>query len=490
MNIKQPTRLLWIIVICTVSALVYLIRLNGGTDLESYGQPTHIGSLLDLMTQGQVFVQHDLNGSMISLPPLHTWLMAPFAAALGLKRLALTLPSFLSVLALSLLVFASGRRRFGELAGGLGAMAVLLSPATAKHIALVGAEPMFALTATVAALAACSARSSAGDAYDERQRWLLFWLVSALSTLGMGLLGILLAGGALLSAYLMTARDPDLTNVFRPHHVGLALFFGVVLAWLIPAGLSHDFSPTTRTLLLEANSWQTSALLKPVGSLLIHYLPFSLFLILALWRVLRHPAADVGQRGFERFLAGWLIVGLLAVSLTKDKGTDSLFALWPACALLVGREMAYVAERMGKTRFAGMAVVIGCVLIGATYNAVHSTNTENYRASALGKELRLAANAGLAANAMKASGIDASRLHHFGTPQTLQLYLGTFRPLIDQKRLDAILVSANGPIDLATGSTGIEALGVQERYPATKQIFRWPDDPSQPPVVQVYRIAR
>jgi hypothetical protein len=31
---------------------------------------------------------------------------------------------------------------------------------------------------------------------------------------------------------------------------------------------------------------------------------------------------------------------------------------------------------------------------------------------------------------------------------------------------------------------------VQARYPATKQIFRWPDDPSQPPVVQVYRIAR
>lgn len=490
MKIKQPARLLWILAICAVGTLIYVIRLNGATDLESYGQPTHIGYLLDLMTQGNIFVQQDLNGALISTPPLHTWLMAAIAAVLGLNRLALTFPSFLSVLALSLLVFAIGRRRFGELAGGLGAMAVLLSPATAKHIALVGAEPVFALTVTCAALVTYSTSPSTRNISGDWRRWLLFWSIGALSTLGMGLLGILLAAGALLCTHLVTARAPELATVSRSHLVGLALFFGVLLAWLIPAGLTHGFSSTTGMLFLHANGWQTSELLKPVGSLLIRYLPFSLFLLLALWRILRHPAADAGQRGYERFLASWLIFGLLAVSLIDDKGADMLFALWPACALLVGREMAHVAERMGKTRFAGMAVVIGCILIGATYNAVHSTSTENYRASALGKELRLAADTKLTANALKASGIDVRELHHFGTPQTLQLYLGTFRPHIDQTQLGAILASANGPVDLATGSVGIEALGVQERYPATKLIFRWPDEPSQPPVIQVYRIAR
>ena len=489
MNFKQPARAAWILVIAAVSTLIYLIRLNGTTDLESYGQPTHIGYLLDLMTQGQLFVQRDLNGAMNATPPLHTWLMAPFAAALGLKRLALSLPSFLSVLALSLLVFAVGRRRFGELAGGLGAMAVLLSPATAKHIALAGAEPVFALTVSIAVLAAASASSSTGDVRGERWRWILFWLMAALSTLNMGLLGGLLAGGGLLSLYVMV-RNPGNPTAIRPHLAGLALYFGIVLVWLIPAGFNHGFSSTVHMLFMEARSWQTSVLLKPVASLLIRYLPFSLFLLLALWRVLRHPATDAGQRGFERFLAGWLIAGLLAVSLTDDKGADTLFALWPACALLVGREMANLAERMGETRFAGVAVVIGCILIGATYNAVHSTNAENYKASALGKELRLAADTELAAKALKASGIDTRSLHHFGTPQTLQLYLGTFRPRIDRTQLEAILAGANGPFDLATGDSGIEVLGVQARYPATKQIFRWPDDPSQPPVVQVYRIAR
>ena len=416
--------------------------------------------------------------------------MAPIAAVLGFNRLALTFPSFLSVLALSLLVFVIGRRRFGELAGGLGAMAVLLSPATAKHIALVGAEPVFALTVTCAALAAYSTSPSTRNIPGDRRRWLLFWFMGALSTLGMGLLGILLAAGALLSAHLVKPRAPGLATLSRSHLVGFALFFGVVLAWLIPAGLTHGFSSATGMLFQHANGWQTSELLKPVGSLLIRYLPFSLFLPLALWRILRHPAADAGQRGYERFLSTWLIFGLLAVSLLDDKGADTLFALWPACALLVGREMAHVAERMGKTRFAGMAVVIGCILIGATYNAVHSAYTENNRASTLGKELRLATDTELAAHALKASGIDVRELHHFGTPQTLQLYLGTFRPLIDQTQLGALLASASGPVDLVTGSVGIEAFDFQERYPAMKQIFRWPDEPSQPPVVQVYRIAR
>ena len=487
MTIRHSPRLLWLLTVCAVATLVFLIRLHGTTDLESYGQPNRIGYLLDLMTQGHFFVQHDLNNVAMSVPPLHTWIMAPFAAVFGLNRVAVVLPSFLAVLAISVWVFEIGRRRLGELSAGLAAIAFLLSPATAKHIALVSPDPVFACIVATAILVCSTAWPESGG---ERKRWLLFSLTSALATLTMGAQGLLLSAGGLLACVWNDRLDSQRGTASGPYFAALALFFGVVLAWLIPAGLTEGFGQATTMLVPAASGWSAGELLSPIVALLMRYLPFSLFLLVALVRQLRHSTADADERSFERFLATWLLGGLLVVSLTGQKGADPVFVLWPAGALLAGREMARLAERMGKTKFAGVAVVISCILIGATYNAVHSTNTENYRASALGKELRLAANAGLAANAMKASGIDASRLHHFGTPQTLQLYLGTFRPLIDQKRLDAILVSANGPIDLATGSTGIEALGVQERYPATKQIFRWPDDPSQPPVVQVYRIAR
>ena len=226
--------------------------------------------------------------------------------------------------------------------------------------------------------------------------------MAALSTLNMGLLGGLLAGGGLLSLYVMV-RNPGNPTAIRPHLPASRCIFGIVLVWLIPAGFNYGFSSTVHMLFMEARSWQTSVAAETCCLLLIRYLPFSLFLLLALWRVLRHPATDAGQRGFERFLAGWLIAGLLAVSLTRRQRSDTLFALWPACALLVGREMANLAERMGETRFAGVAVVIGCILIGATYNAVHSTNARNYKSLGAGKELRLAADTELAAKALKAS---------------------------------------------------------------------------------------
>ena len=76
-------RLLWPLVICAVATLIFLIRLHGGTDLESYGQPATIGRLLDLTTQGHYFVQRDLNGDMMVAPPLHTWLIAASTALFG-----------------------------------------------------------------------------------------------------------------------------------------------------------------------------------------------------------------------------------------------------------------------------------------------------------------------------------------------------------------------------------------------------------------------
>lgn len=487
MTIRHSPRLLWLLTVCAVATLIFLIRLHGATDLESYGQPTRIGHLLDLMTQGHFFVQHDLNNVAMSVPPLHTWVMAPFVAVFGFNRVALVLPSFLAVLAISVLLFETGRRRLGELPAGLAAIAFLLSPATAKHFALVSPDPLLACTVAIAILLCSRAWPDSGDG---QERWLLFSLMSALATLTMGALGLLLSAGGLLSCVWNGGLSSQRRTANRTYFAALALFVGVVLAWLIPAGLDQGFETVTRMLTLEASRRQMAELLKPAAYLLQRYLPFSLFLFPALWRVIRHPAIEEGERRFERFLATWLVLGLLAVSLSKQEGSDPVFALWPAGALLAGREMARLAERMGKTKFAGVAVVIGCLLIGATYNAVHPANSANLATSALGRELQLASNAERAANALRTSGINPDALNHLDSPKTLQLYLGTFRPLIAKTELEGILAAGSEPVNLATGDTSIEQLGLLERFPETKLTFRWPEDRSQPPVVQIYRIAR
>lgn len=486
MNQTSIARLLWPLVICAVATLIFLIRLHGGTDLESYGQPAAIGRLLDLATQGHYFVQHDLNGVVMAAPPLHTWLITSATALFGTHRATLVLPSFLSVLAIGLLLFASGRRHFGEAAGGLAAMAFLLSPATAKQIALVGADPTFALAVTAAALAA----HAAIGATDDNRYWSRFWFASALATLTAGALGLLLAAGRLLSCILDWVRERQRRARGRRVSKEFVLYLGIVLLWLLPAGLEAGFGLVGRMLLSNAANWHTGELLKPLSALLVRYLPFNLFAGIALWRVMRQPAAGIEERYFERFLAFWLIGGLLAVSFSAASGIDPVFALWPAGALLTGREMARLAERMGQTKFAGMAVIIGCILVGATYNAVHSIGPAKLGTSVLAKELRLAADAESAASALKASGIDIHALTHLNTPETLQFYLGTFSPHIDRTRLAELLATTGMPLDLATDGTGIEEIAGLSDFPNTQRIFRWPADESLAPAVQVYRIAR
>ena len=487
---------LWLVVICLLCSMIYMIRLSGPTDLESYAQVLNIGYILDLMTRGNWLVQYDIENAIMSKPPIHTWLMAPFAALFGLNRLALTLPSFLSVLALALLLFNVGKKRFGELAGGLAAMAIVLAPATAKQVTLVRTDPVFTLTVAIAALVAFAAWKNEKEG---AKSWYWFWLMAAITTLIKGPLGIVLAAGGLLSYFWEKRSALDLPSLRGPHFGGLALFLLLTLGWFTAAWLSEGQALIDKMFYTELighavgehrGGWQATDLLKPTFFLLVRYLPFSIPFLVAFWRVFRQPAVDPVERRFERFLVCWVLVGLLIFSVVKHQRADHLLPLWPACALLAGRELARWAERMGKTKFAGMAIVISCILVGATYAAVHPVVGTRNGSTDYARELKLASDTEQAAKAFISSGIEAKQLHHIDTPLTLQLYLGTYRPYLTLTQLDKILADANGPIDLALGKSSIADSGIREKFPGTKQIFRWPEDESLKPVFQVYRVLR
>ena len=500
MKEKSSSVQFWVVLICLLTTAIFLIRITGPTDLESYAQEKNVGYLLDLMTQGHWLVHHDLESAMMTRPPLHTWLMAVFTALFGLNRLSLALPSFLSVLAFGLIVFEVGRRRFGEMAGGLAAIAIVLAPTMAKQVALVGSEPVFTLTVTIAALAAFSAWELGKDG---KKGWLLFWLMAALVTLINGLPGVALAVGGLFSYFWEKRSNPDQPAPCGLHVAGIALFLVLTLGWFVAASISQGqaligsmfyTNLISNSVSAYRDGWQASDLLKPTFVLLFRYLPFSLPLLLAVWRVFRHPASDPGERRFERFLTCWILFGLLVFSLARHQQADHLLPLWPACALLAGRELARLAERIGKTRFAGIAVVISAILIGSIYAAVNSTSAsvtthiKPGESSDYATEMKLASEAKLAAEAFIASGLDARRLYHIDTPATLQLYLASYRPFINRTQFEKILAASSTPIDVALGRTGIEELGIAERYQDIRRVFRWPADESLQAVFQVYRI--
>ena len=91
MNRKSYSRHFWRGLITLLCSTIFLIRLAGPTDLESYAQVLNVGYILDLVTRGHWLVQYDLENVIMSKPPIHTWTMAPFAMLFGLNRLALCL---------------------------------------------------------------------------------------------------------------------------------------------------------------------------------------------------------------------------------------------------------------------------------------------------------------------------------------------------------------------------------------------------------------
>jgi len=499
MTSKPLPKTFWIVLSLTLCSVLFLIRLSGPSDLESYGQGKNIGFLLDLITQNHWLVQHDLQGNLLAKPPLYTWILAPFAMLFGLNRVALSIPSFLSILSLGLVIFEVGRRRFGQLAGGLAMIAIMLAPTMAKQVALVDSTPLMTLSIAMTAFAAFSAWE---DNEGTRNGGLFFWLMASATVLLNGLLGLVLATSGLLSRFWGVSGTPRRPLTNGSHRLGLILFLAITLGWLGAAWLSTGQLLIDRILPGELcggllrhyrSDWKVTELLAPTFYLLIRYLPFSLPLIFALWRVLRHPSADPGERRFERFLACWVLFGLALFSLSKFQDPDQLLPLWPAGALLTGRELARFAQRIGETRFAGMGLVLGIILLGATYAAVRSPVPDGLATtsdSSFVREMKLARDSELAARAFKARGLDAGKLNHVDTPITLQLYLATYRLHLDHTQISPLLDSESEYIDLALGNASIEALGIDTRRRRPEQLFRWPEDDTRPAVFQVYRLHR
>ena len=476
----------WFAAVVALCVMTFTIGLTGPTDLEGYAQMLNVGYVMDMMWQGHWLVQHNIERVIMSKPPLHTWLIAPFAALFGVNRLSMGMPSFLSVMGLGFLVFHIGRRHFGMLAGGYAALAmVLATPMMDKQITLVRTDPLFTLTIAFAAYAAWRA-------WSEGRRWTPFWVAAGLATLTKGPLGLLLAAGGLL-AYFWEKRSDRSTEPPRGSHLtGIVLYLVISLGWFIAAYLQAGDELVKKQFGEELIGQAVGAhkppyslrnTLTPTGFLLARFLPFSPFLFYALWRVFRHPDAAPAQRRFERFLTCWLLLGVVLFSAIRHQRPDHLLPLWPACALLIGREMARLGERIGALRFARMtAVGVLIVLVSIAFRTYREPEGDN-------KTSRYSVQVERAAAALKTAGIDPQTLHHYDTPVTLQLYLKTCRRWETTEDLERLVNTATTPVDIALGPSPVAALPFLANHPKASRVFRWPEDEAAEAVIQVYRVT-
>lgn len=475
----------WILTLSLLTLGVYWLRLEAPTDLEGYAQTRNVGYVLDVLHHDQWLTQHDLQGRILSKPPLHTWVAALSVKAFGLNRFALTFPSFIAVSALTFLVFFFGRSRFGVLAGGMAGAAVILSPLFSKQIGMVRSDALFAL-------AIAAGMWAAWRAWNEGKSWTLFWFLGAIGTLTKGPLALLLAGIGLLSWFWEKRSDAHVLRPAGSHMAGLLIYLSLCFAWVIPALLQDGRELVDMIFYGELLGQATglnndkipfSNFPEPTLNLLSRFAPFSLLAFYGMWRVFRRPASDPVERRFERFLTCAILGGLLVFSVAAHFRSDLILPLWAPCALLAGREASRLASRFGAARFTCAFAATAIVLFAFAWWNFHVV------AGPRGEVVRHSVSVQAAADAFRATGIDPRRLHHVDTPTTFQMYLNTAHRWSAPADLPALLASAPASLLIATGPAGLP--GDYVKPGSATEVFRWPADADAPRVtVRVFEISK
>jgi len=452
--------------------LLYGIRLSGPSDLEGFAQNRNVGYVLDAVCNNHWLVQHDLRGRITSKPPLHTWAAAGAVKVFGLNRLSLTLPSLLAITATALLLLQVGRKYFGGMAGLLAGGVFLLATPVAKHIALVRTDALFMLAVLLTALAAWRS-------WNHGTGWVLFWTAGAFAALIKGPLGLLLGAAGLLAFFAERRTDPDTPRPAGRQAAGIAVFFLLCLGWLIPALWNYGADLFEKMFVEELwqhsagvrrNSFPLAKAYKPTAYFFFRYLPFSIPMFYALWRTAKHPAKTATERRFERFLFCWLVTGILLFSLATHHRSDLLLPLWPAGALLAGREMVRFMNARSNPRRTALvyaAMVPASLLIaGWNYHVLPARRAEAVAASRTARE---------AARAIQQARIPIKQLLHHNTPETLQWYLGTHQPWTSDSEVQFRLQQQKSVL-IATGTNAND--GFLKALPASASInplLVWPN---------------
>lgn len=358
-------RAAWLLPLLALAA-IFAVRVLGPPDFLDKDQPRPIDYVVDAIADGNWVVQRDAGGGVTSKPPLFTWMAAGSTLVFGPGRFALYLPCAVALGALALLAFHLARRRLGSAAGLAAAMILVLSVDTQKAIALARTDAVFAACVGCAAWLALLA-------WERGRGWWIFWAACGVVSIAKSPVGVVFAAAGLLAA-LWGRREADHrlpASGWREHAAGVALMLAIAGGWFAWAVASLGQPVIDRMLGRElighavANDkgdplWRTFHY--PVLWFAGLFLPWSIALGAALWRLLRSPSVSPRRRRFLRFMACWLAGGLLVLTFAPHKRMVlALPLLLPACILAgseVARLLARVAWRRQVLAWAGAAACL------------------------------------------------------------------------------------------------------------------------------------
>lgn len=443
---NEPTALRhgWLLIVLLWAALA-AVRLTGPSDLMDDDQQKPASYSMDILNNGRWIMQTDSAGGVATKPPLHAWLLAlSLLASAGPSMAALQAPSALAMLGAALIACALARRRFGPWAGLFAGFALLLSPLGTRLLGQVRTDALYTcLTiATIALAVRAWERGGAGA-------WTLAWLAAAGATLTKGPLAVLLVAFGMVGA-LWERRRPG-TDLASPPAAplrvrailpGLALYLLVAGGWLALAyaELGRRLIDTLigRELLTQAVTAGSgnfgTRLLHPTAYFFSFFAPWSVLAAVGVWRAIARPAVDGPARRLERFLVCHLLLGLVVFSLAAHKRPEHLAPLFPAAAILAGREVALIlAALRDRTKLAAFATA-GALSTGAALWYYHVARRENGPIVLTGAVRDLA-------HRLRAEGVNTDHVAFVDTPYTLQFHMGLMRHTITPEAAAELLAT-------------------------------------------------
>ena len=295
-----------------------------------------------------------LNGlKYFEKPPLQYWATAAAYTVFGehqwTSRLWMGLTGFAGIL----LVWFAGLRLFGREAAGYAA--ILLGSSMLYvlmgHINTLDMGVTFFLTLGIAGLLLGQTQT---DTTKRRNWMLLAWAALGLAVLSKGLMGLVLPGAALF-IYAVVQRD---FSVFKRMHwlPGLAVFLLITAPWFYLVMKANPeffqrffiYEHYTRFTTKDLGRYQPWYYFIPI--LLAGMLPWTVLMFDTLFRAafgseLGRDSKLPGTFNAARFLLIWAVFIYLFFTVSGSKLPSYLLPMFPALALLMGKQLATMNAR-------------------------------------------------------------------------------------------------------------------------------------------------
>ncbi|MGH9870110.1 MAG: ArnT family glycosyltransferase, partial [Candidatus Polarisedimenticolia bacterium] len=351
LRVAEPHRPVLALVV--LAALVYLPCV-WARDPWSPDEPRYAEVARQMAVRGD-YLLPSLNGTVYGeKPPLFFWLGMAAGWLPGIPAAAgVRLVSVLAALGTLLLVFHLGRRLGDARGGWLAALVMATSAMFALHATTGVIDATLTLLVTAAIAVGLKAREAGAPTL-----WGAFYVLAGLGLITKGPVALVVAGGTML---LVALAEDGPRRAWAGHPAwGLPVAAAVVALWLIPA-VARGGEAYANVILFKQNlgraydSWHhkepATFFLKVFPASFVPWVAALPLALVSAWRARREdPSARVPLI--------WFCWTFLFFSLVSGKKTRYLLPLFPAAALLVGRDLARHAERVGRRIAVGLVLCL------------------------------------------------------------------------------------------------------------------------------------